>query len=233
MPFFLEETPLDEVVDDSEETLLRDDMFNVDKIPEADFSTDAKTLETISRWDQFKSEIPMVLCLSSFPKARLENIGILALDFFIQTPAYLDRNAGVESCICILSRSSSTNQCSGIQSLLHKNSMDPTQIGRIDIIRKSSSKEAELFGSLFAHAEVHFSTSTDILPSAALFRSVQWIDSRYWNGRNAVVVVEMDNGWLASVLIGPDAIVVVEGQFIHFHDSILLIRVQIHMDRQL
>ena len=94
--------------------------------------------------------------------------------------------------------------------------MDLSQIGRIDIIRKSSN-EAGLLGSQFAHVEVCFGTSTDILPSAALFRSLQWIDSRYWNGRNAVIVVEMDNGWLSSVLIGPNAIVVIEGQSIRVH----------------
>ena len=101
LPFLLEETLPGEFVDDTEETLLRYRTIKVDKIPEADFSSEVKTIELISNWSKFRSEIPMVLCLSSFPKERLGDIGILALDFFTQIPTNLNRKDTIESCMCI------------------------------------------------------------------------------------------------------------------------------------
>ncbi|KZW00044.1 hydroxymethylglutaryl-CoA synthase [Exidia glandulosa HHB12029] len=118
-----------------------------------------------------------------------------------------------------------------VSSLLEKYNIDPKSIGRLDvgtetILDKSKSVKTHLM-DLFAH---HGNTDIEGIDSktacygstAALFNAINWIESRSWDGRNAIVFAgdiaiyaegsarPVGGAGACAILIGPDAPIVFE-----------------------
>ena len=118
-----------------------------------------------------------------------------------------------------------------VSSLMQKYHIDPKSIGRLDvgtetIIDKSKSVKTVLM-DLFAASGNHDIEGLDSKnacygSTAALFNAINWIESRSWDGRNAIVfagdiAVYAEGGarpvggaGACAILIGPDAPLVFE-----------------------
>ena len=118
-----------------------------------------------------------------------------------------------------------------VSSLMHKYNVDPKSVGRLDvgtetIIDKSKSVKTVLM-DLFASSGNHDIEGIDSKnacygSTAALFNAVNWVESRSWDGRHAIVfagdiAVYAEGGarpvggaGACAILIGPNAPVVFE-----------------------
>ncbi|KAJ7781978.1 hydroxymethylglutaryl-coenzyme A synthase N terminal-domain-containing protein [Mycena maculata] len=118
-----------------------------------------------------------------------------------------------------------------VSGLLEKYSIDPKSIGRLDVgtetlIDKSKSVKTTLM-SLFSESGNFDIEGIDLKnacygSTAALFNAINWIESRSWDGRNAIVVAgdiaiyakgaarPAGGAGACAMLIGPDAPVVFE-----------------------
>lgn len=129
-----------------------------------------------------------------------------------------------------------------VSGLLERYNIDPKSIGRIDvgtetIIDKSKSVKTTLM-DLFAESgnfdiEGVDSKNACYGSTAALFNAVNWVESRSWDGRNAIVVAgdiaiyaegaarPAGGAGACAMLIGPNAPVVFEREytvFVLFYD---------------
>lgn len=122
-------------------------------------------------------------------------------------------------------------QSTAVAGLLEKFNVDPKSIGRLDvgtetIIDKSKSVKTTLM-DLFAESgnfdiEGIDSKNACYGGTAALFNAINWIESRSWDGRNAIVVAgdiavyaegaarPAGGAGCVAILIGPNAPVVFE-----------------------
>lgn len=121
-----------------------------------------------------------------------------------------------------------------VSGLLERYNIDPKSIGRIDvgtetIIDKSKSVKTTLM-DLFADSgnfdiEGIDSKNACYGSTAALFNAINWVESRSWDGRNAIVVAgdiaiyaegaarPAGGAGACAILIGPDAPVVFEREY--------------------
>jgi hydroxymethylglutaryl-CoA synthase len=129
-----------------------------------------------------------------------------------------------------------------VSGLLERYNIDPKSIGRIDvgtetIIDKSKSVKTTLM-DLFAESgnfdiEGVDSKNACYGSTAALFNAINWVESRSWDGRNAIVVAgdiaiyaegaarPAGGAGACAILIGPNAPVVFEREytiFVLFYD---------------
>lgn len=122
-----------------------------------------------------------------------------------------------------------------VSGLLERYNIDPKTIGRIEvgtetIIDKSKSVKTTLM-DLFAESgnfdiEGVDSKNACYGSTAALFNAINWVESRSWDGRNAIVVAgdiaiyaegaarPAGGAGACAMLIGPNAPVVFEREFI-------------------
>ena len=146
----------------------------------------------------------------TYPK----NVGILAMDVYFPTQ-YVDQNkleqfdkvstgkytiglGQSKMAFCLDNEDINSICLTVLSNLMHKYSIKPTEIGRLDVgtetlIDKSKSVKSTLM-SLFEK-----SGNTDIEGidnvnacfggTAALFNAINWIESSYWDGRYAAVVM--------------------------------------------
>ncbi len=127
-----------------------------------------------------------------------------------------------------------------VSSLLKKYNIDPKSIGRLDVgtetlIDKSKATKTLLM-NLFAEAGNHDIEGIDNKnacygSTAALFNCVNWIQSESWDGRNAIVMCgdiaiykegsarPVGGMGACAMLIGPDAPLVIEREYIDFYLS--------------
>src|ERR1700691_2930910 len=121
-----------------------------------------------------------------------------------------------------------------VSGLLERYNIDPKTIGRIEvgtetIIDKSKSVKTTLM-DLFAESgnfdiEGVDSKNACYGSTAALFNAINWVESRSWDGRNAIVVAgdiaiyaegaarPAGGAGACAILIGPNAPVVFERKF--------------------
>lgn len=122
--------------------------------------------------------------------------------------------------------------------LLERYNIDPKSIGRIDvgtetIIDKSKSVKTTLM-DLFAESgnfdiEGIDSKNACYGSTAALFNAVNWVESKSWDGRNAIVVAgdiaiyaegaarPAGGAGACALLIGPDAPVVFDREYSFYY----------------
>ncbi|THG97347.1 hypothetical protein EW026_g4628 [Hermanssonia centrifuga] len=80
LEYALEVTPADELVDDSEETVLRDNVFNVEDIPAPDFSLDVDPIDDPDAQGHMDSTVFSGPDADKYvPSPELFNVGILAM----------------------------------------------------------------------------------------------------------------------------------------------------------
>lgn len=124
-----------------------------------------------------------------------------------------------------------------VSGLLSKYNIDPKSIGRIDvgtesIIDKSKSVKTVLMDLFESHGNTDIegidSKNACYGSTAALFNAVNWIESSSWDGRNAIVFCgdiaiyaegaarPAGGAGACAMLIGPDAPVVFEREFVIF-----------------
>ena len=85
-----EATPEDEIVDDTEETILRNRRFSKG-LPPVDFSLDAEAIEGGSiRTDTQSKIIPRSLTLATRVRPRPQDVGIKAMDVYIPRRVHLN-----------------------------------------------------------------------------------------------------------------------------------------------
>ncbi|KAG8723649.1 hypothetical protein FRC09_002311 [Ceratobasidium sp. 395] len=118
-----------------------------------------------------------------------------------------------------------------VSSLLKKYNIDPRSIGRLEVgtetlVDKSKSVKTTLM-DLFASSENFDIEGVDSKnacygSTAALFNAINWIESRSWDGRNAIVVAgdiavygrgnarAVGGAGACTMLIGPDAPIIFE-----------------------
>jgi 3-hydroxy-3-methylglutaryl CoA synthase len=133
--------------------------------------------------------------------------------------------------------------CIAVSGLLERYNIDPKSIGRIDvgtetIIDKSKSVKTTLM-DLFAESgnfdiEGVDSKNACYGSTAALFNAINWVESKSWDGRNAIVVAgdiaiyaegaarPAGGAGACAILIGPNAPVVFEREY---HISLLALTV--------
>ncbi|KAF8605808.1 hydroxymethylglutaryl-CoA synthase [Ceratobasidium sp. AG-I] len=120
---------------------------------------------------------------------------------------------------------------SAVSSLLEKYNIDPKSIGRLDvgtetIIDKSKSVKTTLMDLFAASGNFDIegidSKNACYGSTAALFNAINWIESRSWDGRNAIVFAgdiaiyaeggarPVGGAGACAMLIGPDAPIVFE-----------------------
>lgn len=84
LSYAAEETPGDEVVDDTEETILREKRFCRKELPPVDFSLDSEPIEGGSvRSDTQSRIIPRSLTLATRVRPRPQDVGIKVMDVYI------------------------------------------------------------------------------------------------------------------------------------------------------
>jgi hydroxymethylglutaryl-CoA synthase len=138
-------------------------------------------------------------------------------------------------CVCARAYKLLIMPRTAVSGLLERYNIDPKTIGRIEvgtetIIDKSKSVKTTLM-DLFAESgnfdiEGVDSKNACYGSTAALFNAINWVESRSWDGRNAIVVAgdiaiyaegaarPAGGAGACAMLIGPNAPVVFEREFI-------------------
>ena len=129
-----------------------------------------------------------------------------------------------------------------VSSLMRKYNVDPTSVGRLDvgtetIIDKSKSVKTVLM-DLFASSGNHDIEGLDSKnacygSTAALFNAINWVESRSWDGRHAIVFAgdiavyakggarPVGGAGACAILIGPNAPVVFERKTVNIISPLL------------
>ncbi|KAL9096675.1 MAG: hypothetical protein Q9165_001163 [Trypethelium subeluteriae] len=179
--------------------------------------------------------------------ARPQNVGIKALELYFPSQcvdqAELEKFDGVSQgkytiglgqtkmSFCDDREDIYSLALTAVSSLLRKYSIDPKSIGRLEVgtetlLDKSKSVKSVLM-QLFQDSGNTNVEGVDTVNACyggtnALFNTVNWMDSSYWDGRNAIVVAgdialykkgnarPTGGAGCVAMLIGPDAPIVVE-----------------------
>lgn len=239
--YHLESTPSDELVDDSSETKLRNDIFSVKDIPAPDFSIDADPIET---------DLANLSTMCSPTKAQAQGAGIIGIETYrrpfvspILIFLYQVSNPTIQllsvifpppgrfprGCTRYLHQrwffSLWSHQLSYaysvVSSLLHKFKIDPSAVGRFNFVSNdallgtSASDLVLRIVQLFSHDLEIVDSSNDSV--TALLSSINWIECRAWDGRNSIIcAVEKTENWIGTVavLIGAHAPIILEREYV-------------------
>ncbi|CAL1709886.1 unnamed protein product [Somion occarium] len=193
LSFEVEETPEDEVVDDTEESALRDAVFNVEVIPEPDFTLDIDAIEAKGVRTKTQAALPPSLQLMHISESRAQHVGFHALTMS-------HRTSEDDSGIVLLT----------VSSLLGKYEIDSQKIGKVEVLLQNTdiTVDPAALVHLLSQSELEVNISQGDSASL-LFNAINHIESNTWDGRN-VIAVAASHSNVVAMLVGPNAPIVIE-----------------------
>ncbi|KIM35562.1 hypothetical protein M413DRAFT_32419 [Hebeloma cylindrosporum] len=207
LSFEAEPTPEADIVNDAEESRIRDLTFNVEHIPEPELTIDVDAIESGSQKTATKSSIIVSNLLDVPQKPRPENVGISAIEIYSRK---LDAQGAERNGACSATFAAS--------SLLTKYAVEPNRIGRVDVSLTTSSGSSRAITASIVNmlrsagnpdVEGIVSPNSSYASVTSFVSAVSWIESSSWDGRYAMVIVGNYETNVA-VLVGPDAPIVLE-----------------------
>lgn len=212
MSFEAEPTPEADIVNDTEESRIRDLTFNVERIPEPELTIDVDAIESGTQKTATKSSLIASNFLDVPQKDRPENVGITAIEIYSRklAPECTAKNGVCEDI--------STGAIFAASSLLAKYAIEPSRIGRVDVSLTTSSGSSKVVTASIVNmllsagnpdVEGIVSPSSPYASVISFVNAVNWIESTSWDGRYAMVIV---GNYETNVvfLVGADAPIILE-----------------------
>ncbi|KAK7683855.1 hypothetical protein QCA50_013233 [Cerrena zonata] len=193
LSFEAEATPEDEVVDDTEESALRDAVFNVEVIPEPDFTLDIDAIESKGVRTKTQASIPPSLQLMNIPESRVQHVGVRAI-------ASSQRTGSDDNSLIL----------KAVASLVRSYEIDVQTVGKVMIYLQNSNipvYAADLV-HLLSQSEIEVNISNGD-SSALLLDAITHVESNTWDARN-VITVAVTKQSVVTMLVGPNAPIVME-----------------------